>query len=66
VERLSPAERQCLEAQVQRFAGFNAAGIERYSHQEIGWLSTEDGQPIPYALSGVLSPPLSARALQDV
>ncbi len=65
LERLSPADRGCLEAQVQRFGSFNAAGIEQYSHQEVGWLSTEDGQPIPYALAGVVSPPLSTRDLQS-
>ncbi len=64
LERLSPDDRKSLEAQVKRFAGFNAAGIEEYSHQEVGWLSTEDGQPIPYALAGVVSPPLSERDIR--
>lgn len=64
LELLSSADRETLEAQVRRFEHFNGAGIEEYSHQEVGWLSTEDGQPIPYALSGIVSPPLSARDLQ--
>ena len=58
---LSPTDRESLEAQVKRFAGFNAAGIEQYSQQEVGWLSTEDGQPIPYTLAGVFSAPVSAQ-----
>ena len=57
LECLSSTDRESLEAQVKRFVGFNAAGIEEYSHQEVGWLSTEDGQPIPYALAGVVSSP---------
>jgi hypothetical protein len=65
LERLQPSDREILEAQVSRFAGFNAAGIERYSHQEIGWLSTEDGQPIPYSLAGVSSAQLSPRDIQN-
>ena len=64
LERLSPTDREALEAQVKRFAGFNAAGIEEYSHQEVGWLSTEDGQPMPYALAGVVSPPMSERDIR--
>ena len=64
LERLSPNDRKSLEAQVRRFASFNAAGIEQYSHQEVGWLATEDGQPIPYALAGVASPPLSEREIR--
>lgn len=64
VERLSPENVELLQAQVKRFADFNAAGLEAYSHQELGWLSTEDGEPIPYALAGVISPRATAREIQ--
>ena len=64
LELLSPSDRETLEAQVKRFSGFNAAGIEQYSHQDIGWRSTEDGEPIPYALAGVFSPRLSAHDIR--
>lgn len=64
LELLSPNDRETLEAQVRRFIGFNEAGIEHYSHQEFGWRSTEDGEPIPYALAGVVSVPLSARKIK--
>lgn len=64
LEHLSPTDRESLEAQVKRFAGFNAAGIEQYSHQEVGWLSTEDGQPIPYTLAGIFSAPMSVRDIR--
>lgn len=66
LELLSPDDRAILEEQVKRFGGFNAAGIEQYSHQEVGWLSTEDGEPIPYELAGVASPPLSERAMREL
>ena len=65
MERMSPGDVELLQAQVKRFADFNAAGLEAYSHQEFGWLSTEDGQPIPYALAGVVSTPLSARKIKS-
>ncbi len=64
LELLTPNDRKTLEAQVERFSGFNEAGIVQYSHQELGWRSTEDGEPIPYALAGVISPRLSAREIQ--
>ena len=64
LERLSSQDVEMLQAQAERFADLNAAGLERYSHQEFGWLTTEDGQPIPYALAGVISPQLSAREIQ--
>lgn len=65
LERLSPTDRESLEGQVCRFKGYNGSGIEQYSHQELGWLSTEDGQPIPYELAGVFSPQLSLREIQE-
>lgn len=65
LERLSPTDLESLEAQVRRFKGFNASGMEQYSHQELGWLSTEDGQPIPYELAGVFCTPISIREIQE-
>ncbi|MDE2785718.1 MAG: Panacea domain-containing protein [Chloroflexota bacterium] len=58
-EVLSAAERAILDEQLLRFADFNAAGMEEYSHQELGWLSTEDGEPIPYCMAGLSDAPLS-------
>lgn len=66
LELLSPDDRVILEEQVRRFAGFNAAGIEQYSHQEVSWLSTEDGEPMAYELAGIVSAPLSEREIRAV
>lgn len=64
LELLSPYDRESLAAQVRRFSGFNAAGIKHYAHQEVGWRSTEDGEPIPYALAGVFAPSMSANEIR--
>lgn len=61
LELLSPNDRAMIKAQVERFGGYNEAGIEQYAQEEVGWLSTENGQPIPYALAGVVAPPLSLK-----
>ena len=65
LERLDPTDIESLAAQVRRFESYNASGIEQYSHQELGWLSTEDGQPIPYELAGVCSTPVSLREIRE-
>ena len=65
LERLSSQDAELLQAQVKRFGNFNSAGLEQYSHQELGWRTTEDGEPIPYELAGVFSPRLSAREIRD-
>ncbi len=64
-ETLTADECAILDEQLQRFAGFNSAGIEEYSHQELGWLSTEDGEPIPYELAGLSDMPLSMAELAE-
>lgn len=63
-EILSSTDKESLAAQVERFACFNPAGIEQYSHREIRWLSTEDGEPIAYALAGVITAAFSARDIR--
>ncbi len=63
-ELLSPAELTLLDEQVHRFAGFNAAAIEHYSHQEVAWRATEDGEPMDYELAGITAPPLSQNSVR--
>ena len=53
-----------MDEQRQRFADFNAAAIESYSHQEIAWRATEDGEPMDYELAGITAPPLSRNSIR--
>ena len=63
-ELLSPRELERMDEQLQRFIEFNAAGIESYSHQEVAWRATEDGEPMDYELAGVFAPPLSQNSVR--
>jgi uncharacterized phage-associated protein len=65
MEMLSSDDQKLLDEQVKRFAQFNAAAIEAYSHQESGWLSTEDGEPISYKMSGFIAPPPTIRSVAE-
>ena len=60
VEALEPEERGILDEQLRRFVHFNASAIVEYSHQELAWLATEEGQPLAYEDSGFAVRPLSA------
>lgn len=64
LEILSPEDVKFLDEQIERFASFNASAIEEYSHQEVGWRVTEDGEPIPYELAGISAPPLSQDSIR--
>ena len=54
---LTAAERAILDEQLRRFADFNAAQIEEYSHAEVGWRISRPGAVIPYHLAGFRMPP---------
>ena len=63
-ELLSREELALLDEQIQRFAEYNAGAIESYSHQEIAWRATEDGEPMDYELAGIMAPPLSQNSIR--
>ncbi len=64
MESLSSEDVRILDEQLQRFANFNASAIEEFSHQDAGWLATEDGEPIPYELAGIIAPNLSPISIE--
>lgn len=53
---LSDRDRAILDDQLRRFARFNARDIEEYSHDELCWLITVQGETMPYHLSGIRRP----------
>ena len=55
-EALSDEECTFLNEQLRRFSDFNAAQIEEYSHDELGWHITTQGEVIPYETSGIRRP----------
>ena len=63
LESLSAADCAILDEQLAKFAHYNAAGIVEHSQYGLGWLATEDGEPIPYAMSGWTAPPADARTV---
>ena len=65
MEMLSANDKKILDDQIRRFAHFNAAAIESFSHEESGWLSTEDGEPISYEMSGFMAPPATQRSIAE-
>lgn len=55
-EPLTERERRFLDEQLRRFADFNATQIEEYSHDELAWHVTAQGEAMPYELSGIRRP----------
>ncbi len=63
-EVLTDEDCAILDEQRERFLHYNTAGISEYSHQELGWRDTEDGEPISYDTAGMAAPPLSPNAIR--
>ncbi|MDE2787411.1 MAG: Panacea domain-containing protein [Chloroflexota bacterium] len=53
---LTEKERSFLDEQLRQFADFSAAEIEEYSHDELAWGATAQGEVMPYELCGIRMP----------
>lgn len=53
---LTEKEQQFLDEQLRRFTDFSAVEIEEYSHDELAWDATAQGEVMPYELSGIRRP----------
>lgn len=63
LELLGSDDVRILDHQIAFFSGYSEAAMENYCRQESGWLSTEDGEPIDWELTGVLAPPATLRSV---
>ena len=55
---LTEQDKRHLDEQLRRFAKFNGAEIEEYSHDELAWHATPDDEAMPYELFGIRRPSL--------
>lgn len=56
MDALTEREQQFLDEQLRRFTDFSAVEIEEYSHDELAWGATAQGEMMPYELSGIRRP----------
>lgn len=63
LELLGSEDVRILDEQLTLFSGYSDAAMENYCRQESGWLSTEDGEPIEWAQTGVLARPATLRSV---
>ena len=63
LDLLHPEDVRILNHQLTLFSADSDASMEHHCRQESGWLSTEDGEPIAWELTGVLAPPPTLRSV---
>lgn len=63
--RLSAAEKTVIDHVIQQMSDWNAAKISDYSHQDMPWLATPEGDFISYNLAFYRELPYSVRVYDD-
>ena len=63
--RLSAAEKTVIDHVIQQMGDWNAGRISEYSHKDLPWLATKDGDYISYNLAFYRELPYSVRVYDD-
>lgn len=63
--RLSAAEKTVIDHVIQQMSDWNARRISEYSHKDMPWLATKDGDYISYNLAFYRELPYSVRVYED-
>lgn len=62
---LTAAEKEVIDRVLERFSDWPASAISEYSHQDIPWKATEEGEIIDYELVFYRESPFSVRTYND-
>lgn len=63
--KMSAAEKDVIDKVIERFSDWSASAISDYSHQDIPWKATDEGDIIDYELAFYRESPFSARVYND-
>jgi transcriptional regulator with XRE-family HTH domain/uncharacterized phage-associated protein len=63
--KMSAAEKDVIDKVIERFSDWSASAISEYSHQDIPWKATDEGDIIDYELAFYRESPFSARVYND-
>lgn len=62
---LLASEKDVIDSVIDRLSGMNASEISRYSHEDVPWLTTDDGEVIEYESVFYRTPAYSVRSYAD-
>ena len=61
LEKISGAEKETLDQVIEQFSDWSASAISDFSHKDIPWKATSEGDVIDYELAFYREPPFSAK-----
>ena len=65
LREMTAAEKDVIDRVIDRFSDWSAAAIIEYSHKDIPWKATDDGDIIDYELAFYRESPFSARTFDE-
>jgi transcriptional regulator with XRE-family HTH domain len=63
--RISGAEKQIIDQVIERFSDWSASSISDFSHNDMPWKASRDGEVIEYELVFYREPPYSVRTYEN-
>lgn len=63
--KMSAAEKDIIDKVIERFSDWTASAISEYSHNDLPWKATSDGDIIDYELTFYRESPFSVRTYDD-
>jgi uncharacterized phage-associated protein len=65
LKEIRASEKDIIDKVVEQFSDWSAATISDYSHQDMPWKATSDGEIIDYELAFYREPPFSVRNYEE-
>ena len=63
--QMNGAEKEVIDQVIDRFSDWSASAISEYSHKDMPWKASEEGEVIDYELAFYREPPYSVRTYTD-
>ena len=64
LSKINGAEKQVIDQVIERFSDWSASGISDYSHKDMPWKASQNGEVIDYELAFYREPPYSVRTYE--
>jgi uncharacterized phage-associated protein len=62
---MNGAEKQVIDQVIERYSDWSAASISDFSHKDMPWKASKDGEAIDYELAFYREPPYSVRTYEN-
>lgn len=63
--KINGAEKQIIDQVIERFSDWSASAISEYSHKDMPWKASKDGEVIDYELAFYREPPYNIRVYEN-